>query len=165
VIVVTDPEGTLTPAQFEIMQLLWSESTSTHGAAMTDSKVSGVNPLGMSVVEIWEATGKPRHVSRTTTLNLVDRLEKRGWLRREKVDGVFRYSAAVERQTTEARIANDFVGDFFGGSPSQLLLSLLGSRKISKGEIERLRALLAAPTPKANSSTPNPKSTRQRPSE
>ena len=125
---MSDPEGNLTPAQFEILQLLWNREA------------------GMTVAEIWAATGQSRDISRTTTLNLVDRLEKRGWLRRTKMEGVYRYWAAAERSSTQSRLANDFVGDFFGGSPSQFLLSLLGSRSISKQELGRLKEMLDSPS-------------------
>ena len=49
-----------------------------------------------------------RQVTRTTVLNLVDRLEKRGWLARGKVDSVFCYrcllytsDAADERSSVD----------------------------------------------------------------
>ena len=70
---MASPEGSLTSGQFEIMQLLWESKD------------------GLTVVEIWETIGVDRDVSRTTILNQVDRLEKRGWLERNKVEGVFRY--------------------------------------------------------------------------
>ncbi|MEZ6121608.1 MAG: BlaI/MecI/CopY family transcriptional regulator [Planctomycetaceae bacterium] len=122
-----DPDGSLTPAQFEILQLLWD------------------SPGGLSVAEIWEAVRGDRDVSRTTVLNLVDRLEKRNWLTREKIEGVFRYSAAMDRRTTESQLAESFVGEFFDGSPSSFVLSLLGSGRISKAELRRLRELLNDP--------------------
>lgn len=128
-----DPEGELTPAQFEILQLLWKAKA------------------GLTVAEIWEATCAQREVGRTTTLNLVDRLEKRGWLRREKVEGVFRYHAAVDQEATKAHMASGFVGNFFGGSPSQFILSLLGTQQVSKAELQRLKSMLdghAAPPKK-----------------
>ncbi|XZE18298.1 BlaI/MecI/CopY family transcriptional regulator [Pirellulaceae bacterium SH449] len=124
---MSNPEGSLTPAQFEIMQLLWSADD------------------GLPVAEIWEQICKDREVSRTTVLNLVDRLEKRGWLIREKVDGVFHYTAAVDRKETEGQLAKEFVGDFFNGSPSSFVLSLLGTKQISKSELQRLKALLDMP--------------------
>ena len=71
------PEGKLTPVQFEIMQLIWDSDR------------------GLTIGEIWEAIRQGRAVSRTTVLNLVDRLEKRGWLKRGKDQGVFRYTFAV----------------------------------------------------------------------
>ncbi len=39
--------------------------------------------------EVWNAIRAARDVSRTTVLNLVDRLEKRGWLKRRKDQGSF----------------------------------------------------------------------------
>jgi predicted transcriptional regulator len=118
------PETNLTPAQFEILQAAWSH---------TD---------GASVAEIWEAVSGTRSVTRTTILNLVDRLEKRGWLARRKVDGVFRYTPTVDRETAAGKVAEEFVDAYFSGSASDLVMSLVGSKRISSDEIEQLRSLL-----------------------
>lgn len=118
------PEASLTPAQFEILQAAWSV------------------PTGASVAEIWEAVATIRPVTRTTVLNLVDRLEKRGWFARRKVDGVFRYTPTVDRETAASNVAAEFVDAFFSGSASELVMSLVGSKRISPEEIEHLRKLL-----------------------
>ena len=118
------PEGKLTPVQFEIMQLIWSSTQ------------------GLTIGEIWEAIRSGRDVSRTTVLNLVDRLEKRAWLKRRKDQGVFRYAAAVQRQSVEAQLAADFVEEFFAGSAANLVMSLLGSQRISQADIQRLKRLM-----------------------
>ena len=118
------PDLNLTPVQFEIMQVAWA----------TDD--------GATVTDIWEAVAKSRDVARTTILNLVDRLEKRGWLSRRKVAGVFRYTPTVDRDTASAHVAGEFVDAFFSGSATELVMSLLGSKRISKGEVEQLRAIL-----------------------
>lgn len=118
------PEGKLTPVQFEIMQLIWNA------------------PEGLTVGELWEAIRPNRDVSRNTVLNLVDRLEKRAWLKRRKDQGVFRYAAAVGRQPVEAQLTADFVEEFFEGSAANLLMSLLGSQRLSKSDIERLKRLI-----------------------
>ena len=120
-----NPKGTLTGPQFEILQTLWEDEA-----------------VGMTVGEIWDSIRVNRDVSRTTILNLVDRLEKRHWLVREKVDGVYRYKPAVERGQTEQMLANDFVGEYFGGSPSNFILSLLGSKGVSKDEVRKVKKLL-----------------------
>jgi predicted transcriptional regulator len=121
---VATPDGKLTPVQFEIMQLIWNSTQ------------------GLTVGEIWEAIRSGRDVSRTTVLNLVDRLEKRSWLKRRKDQGVFRYGAAVQRQSAEAQLAADFVEEFFAGSAANLVMSLLGSQRISKSDIQRLKRLM-----------------------
>jgi BlaI family transcriptional regulator, penicillinase repressor len=118
------PDSDLTPMQFEIMQLAWDAAN------------------GASVAEIWDAISANRRVGRTTILNLVDRLEKRGWLSRRKIDGVFRYKPTVDRDTAAGHVAAEFVDAFFSGSASELVMSLLGSQRISRQEVDQLRLLL-----------------------
>jgi predicted transcriptional regulator len=121
------PEGNLTATQHEILEVVW-----------------GQGATGATVAEIWQAVSQGRSVTRTTVLNLVDRLEKRGWLIRRDKEKPARYSAALDRQQTAAMLAGEFVDDFFGGSASQLVMSLLGSKQLSPREVEELRRALAA---------------------
>ena len=120
------PEAGLTPVQFEILEAAWRAAD------------------GASVSEIWDAIAARRDVGRTTILNLVDRLEKRGWLARKKVDGVFRYAPTVSKEEASGSVAAEFVDAFFSGSASELVMSLLGSKRISADEVDQLRELLDA---------------------
>jgi predicted transcriptional regulator len=120
------PDGSLTPAQYEILDAVWNTGRA-----------------GATVAEIWQAVTRQRPVARTTVLNLVDRLEKRGWLqRRDEPPGANRFVAAVSRRRAHSALASDFVHDFFDGSASNLVMSLLGSNRLDLREIERLRRLL-----------------------
>ena len=119
------PEGNLTPAQYEILQVIWDGDDE-----------------GATVAEIWREISKLRGVGRTTVLNLVDRLEKRGWLTRHRAQGVYRYRAALDREKTTDTLASEFVDDFFGGKASDLVMTLLGNKSIKKDEVERLRKLI-----------------------
>ena len=74
---MSDQKGSLTPMQHEIMEIVWS---------------GGQEGIAASV--IWQRIKEQRSVARTTILNQVDRLEKRGWLLRRKTDSGFRYSAS-----------------------------------------------------------------------
>lgn len=121
-----NPEGDLTPAQHELLAVAWD------GPA-----------AGMTVAEIWQAVADRRGVTRTTVLNLVDRLEKRGWLARRLVEGVYRYRPTLDRAAAEARLAVGFMDGYFGGSPTQLVQSLLGSDDVSSADIDRLAQLVA----------------------
>jgi predicted transcriptional regulator len=138
------PEGDLTPAQYELLAMAW------------------IGPAdGMTVAEIWQAVADRRRVTRTTVLNLVDRLEKRGWLKRESIAGVYRYRPTLDRATAEARLATGFMAGFFGGSPAQLVQSLLGSADVSSADIDRLqRILVEAKQRKARGSKRPPKGAR-----
>ena len=119
------PEGNLTPAQYEILQVIW-----------------GGDDEGSTVAEIWREISKLRGVARTTVLNLVDRLEKRGWLTRRQAQGGYRYRAALDREETTHALASEFVDDFFGGKASDLVMTLLGNKSIKKDEVDRLRRLI-----------------------
>jgi predicted transcriptional regulator len=125
-----NPEGSLTSAQHEILEVIWE---------------SGAQ--GATVAEIWQAIGARRDVGRTTVLNLVDRLEKRGWLVRRDRQTPCHYLAALGREETAALLARDFVDDFFGGSAGNLVMSLLGAQRLKPEEIERLGRVLKS-TPK-----------------
>jgi DNA-binding MarR family transcriptional regulator len=66
-----NPHGGLSAAQYEIMEAVWPYEAE-----------------GATVAEIWDAIGQGRKVTRTTVLNLVSRLEKRGWLVRREAGTV-----------------------------------------------------------------------------
>ena len=122
---MTDPEGSLTAVQHEILEVIWNGPKA-----------------GVTVAEIWRAIETRRSVTRTTILNQVDRLEKRGWLKRHEHQDGFRYLATRSRQQAASSLASEFVDSFFGGSASDLVMSLLGARKLGPDEIEKLRELL-----------------------
>lgn len=119
------PKGKLTAVQHQIMQVLWQ--CGEHGA--TASK-------------LWQAVCAERAVGRTTVLKQIQRLEDRRWLRRIPGEGVVRYVAALERDETARMLAAEFVDSFFGGSLSELVLSVLDARGITTSDVQRLRELL-----------------------
>jgi len=126
------PDGQLTPVQFEIMEAIWAAGSG-----------------GATVAEVWQVISQSRSVARTTILNLVDRLEKRGWLRKADTDAGIRFRASVTREATSAGLAGEFVTDFFGGSTSSLVMSLLGSQTLDSAELARLRSMLDQATPRS----------------
>lgn len=119
------PEGSLTPAQYEILDVVWRAGDD-----------------GATVAEIWHAISETRTVARTTILNLVDRLEKRGWLKRRDDAVAARYTAAVSRDRTSTELAGEFVETFFDGSAANLVMSLLGTQRLDAAEVRRLREIL-----------------------
>jgi len=119
------PDGNLTPTQYEILEAVWQ-----HGDA------------GATVADIWQSISSSRSVGRTTVLNHVDRLEKRGWLKRRDDESPLRYVAAQDRATTSAQLAGRFVDDFFGRSPRDLIVNLLGSGRLKPEDLDQLRRLL-----------------------
>jgi len=115
----------LTGAQYEIVQLAWQSE----------------RPV--SVTELWQALIKDRDIARTTVLTWVQRLEKRGWLKRvETEEGiVYRATAAPEDGATSA--AERVMNTLFQGSASGLVMALAGRGHVDAEEIAKLRAVLA----------------------
>lgn len=120
-----DPEGKLTAVQHQIMQVLWQR---------------GEN--GATASEIWQQICADREVGRTTVLKQIQRLEQRRWLQRKADAGVACYVASLDQQQTAKMLAAGFVDDFFDGSLSDLVMSVLGSRDIQASDIQRLQQLL-----------------------
>jgi predicted transcriptional regulator len=126
---MSSPQGTLTPAQFEIMQAIWDAGDVPAGS-------------GLTVAELWDRLQKQRSLGRTTVLNQVNRLASRGWLHKhDRADGV-RFSAAVPRDHALASLARAFTEDYFAGSAGSLFQSLLGSADVSPDELAALRQIV-----------------------
>src|SRR5215475_15069799 len=98
------PKGSLTAAQYEIMDAVWKAGEE-----------------GISVPDIWQQIGQTREIGRTTVLNQVDRLEKRGWLRRLPGDGATRFRATLAKDDASQQLVSGFVSDFFQGSTVELV--------------------------------------------
>src|SRR5258708_36474447 len=99
----------LSETHLEIMSVVWRAGEATVG-------------------EVWKTLAGRRKVARNTVLTLMERLEKKGWLRR-RVDGhVYRYSAAVGREATLGKIVRRLVDTAFDGSAGRLNDALLGLR-------------------------------------
>ena len=127
----TLPEGQLTPAQHEIMQIVW------------DARRAGI-----SVGEIWNQVKENRDVARTTILKLVDRLEQRGWVARQdprpnQKGSAMRFAATTGRRRARALMLQQFVNDYYDGSAAELARSLLMFRCLSKEDMKELKTLLS----------------------
>ena len=122
-----DPKGSLTAAQYEVMAVVWKSGDA-----------------GVTVAEIWQAIAESRTIGRTTVLNQVDRLEKRGWLRRLPGDGATRFRATLSKEDASHQLVSGFLSDYFDGSTVDLVSALLGSDAcaLTKKEVDRLRKLL-----------------------
>ena len=121
------PNDALTAAQLNVMEALWA-----------------CGPDGGYAYDIWQQAGGEDAVARTTILTVIQRLEERGWIRRSGSGRKLRYHATRNREETLEHLSNRFVRDYFGGSASQLVMSLLGSEKLDETEIRQLRTLLDA---------------------
>lgn len=90
--------------------------------------------------DIHEALSRERSLAYTTVQTTVDRLYKKGLLRRIGRGRNFSYCPAVSREEFLSGIAGRILDALFGNFETPTLAALMGSR--GEGDRERLEALL-----------------------
>lgn len=96
-----------------------------------------------SVREVAEYFEKHKGLARTTILTVMERLRKKGFLTRTKVDGIFKYSEKIEASTVMKGKVTEFVERTLGGSVTPLINYFAGQKNLSEEEVEKLRAIVA----------------------
>ena len=117
---ITEP----TRSELEILQVLWAHGPST---------VRFVND---------KLNEQKREVNYTSTLKLMQIMVEKGILKRDESNMKHVYEPAEEEQKTKNMLLDKFVDSMFQGSASSLMMQLLGNRKTSKKELEKIRQLI-----------------------
>jgi len=112
-----------TDAELEILNVLWERGPCT-------------------VRDVHEALSADRDTRYTTTLKLIQIMTEKGLVLRDESQRAHVCRAAMPRERTLRRLAEDMLERAFGGSAEKLLMHALHARKVSRGEIARIRKLL-----------------------
>jgi BlaI family transcriptional regulator, penicillinase repressor len=113
----------LSPAQREIMEIVWARGE-------------------VSASEVRTLLSRKRDVARNTARTLLERMEKKGWLKHREEDRTYLYSAAQPRPVAIGQAVLKVVDHVCGGSPEVLLTALLDHRGLSADELARIRSML-----------------------
>ncbi len=92
--------------------------------------------------EAAEGFGEANGYARTTVMTLLERLRTKGYLTREKVEGVFRYSSKLNSGELMRSVVGRFVQHALGGSVSPLVAFLAENPRLSDAEVAELRRLV-----------------------
>jgi predicted transcriptional regulator len=114
----------LTPAQGEIMDIVWARGE-------------------VSASEVRRVLSRTRKVARNTVRTLLERMEEKGWIKHREEGRTFLYTAAQPREATIGQKVHKVVETVCGGSAEALVTALLDYRGLSAGELERIRQMLA----------------------
>ena len=117
------PDGEPTKFEMEILQVLWKQGPS-------------------SVRTVNDELNKEKEVAYTTTLKILQLMLEKGMVERDTSEMVHIYFAAVKEAPTKKAMLKRFVDAVFGGSSSELMVQLLGSKKPNKADLETLKDLL-----------------------
>lgn len=80
-------------------------------------------------------------LARTTVLTMMERLRKKGFLVRSRLDGVFHYTAKFETGDVLKSKISDFVEKTLGGSVGPLVNYFISSSNLSDKEVTQLKEL------------------------
>jgi BlaI family penicillinase repressor len=111
----------LTDAELRIMRVLWSRPQST-------------------VNDVVDQITSPR-LARNTVMTMLSILERKGYVAHTTSGRTFVYRPSVDRETVRHRVVDDVVSRFFDDSPKSLVLQLIGSERITKADLDQIRAM------------------------
>jgi len=113
----------LSPAQREIMEIVWERGEVTANEAR-------------------RILARTRTVARNTVRTLLERMEDKGWLEHSAEGRTFLYKATRPRHDTIGQKVREIVDTVCGGSPETLVMALLDYRGLQPDELKRIRQLL-----------------------
>jgi len=95
-----------------------------------------------TVRQVAEHLAETRGLTRTTALNVMERLREKGYLDREPVEGIYRYSPVQPKPQLLRGLVRDFVEQMLGGSLEPFVAYLVEEAHLSDEELARLRQRL-----------------------
>jgi BlaI family penicillinase repressor len=115
---------TLTNAEHRIMEVIWARGSAT-------------------VADVVEALkGKDAY---TTILTLMRILKDKGFLTSRKQGRAFVFVPRMDRDTVARKAVDQLLSKFFGGSPSELVLSFLREEELTPEALDELKKKILEP--------------------
>lgn len=108
-------------SELKVMEILWTEGDCT-------------------AKRIAELTKEQAGWSKTTTYTVIKKCLEKGAVKRQEPN--FLCHALVTRQEAQQFETQELIHKMYGGAADQLVASVLGSKKLSSGEIQRLKQLV-----------------------
>jgi len=116
-------EPTLTAQELAIMKVVWR--------------------LGdVTVRDVYEALLESRHIAYTTVMTMMNILETKGYLKKEKHDRAFLYRPARPERAVISSMVREFVNRVFDGAPRALLVHLVKDGRLSDKERAELLRMI-----------------------
>lgn len=122
------PLPQLAPAELDVMKLLWATS-------------------GLSARELHERLEAQTGWAYSTTRTTVDRLVKKGLVRKRPFHGLHLYEAAISRAQGMAPLVSEFARNILGLSQVPVAALFRESQALTADEIDELRSILAGGPP------------------
>jgi predicted transcriptional regulator len=116
-------------------------------AALGSTEIEVLRYIGdhhpISVGDVAQYVARTSGQARTTILTVMERLRRKGYLTRKRIDGVFRYSPKIPKHDLLRHLVGDFVDKVLGGSMSPFLAFLSEGGPISDEDLKSLKRLVS----------------------
>jgi predicted transcriptional regulator len=115
-----------------------------HGIGRAEMEVLRfISDLGSAGVgEVAEFLHDTKGQTRNTAQSVMERLCKKGYLEREKVDGVYRYTPSRAKASLVKELLDDFVNTVLGGSLTPLVSYLTDRVEVDDAQMDELKRLV-----------------------
>jgi predicted transcriptional regulator len=100
------------------------------------------HPITVRAVAEFLAATKGQ--TRTTALNMMERLREKGYLTREKIEGVYHYSPSQSRGQLARGLVREFIQGALGGSLQPFVAYLTEEAELTDAQVEELKRLVEA---------------------
>jgi len=117
--------GTIKPTdkEMEVLHILWQKKE-------------------VSVKEVHEKLGGEATNGYTTILKIMQIMNEKGLVTRQKNGKLHLYKAVTSPENTKTQLLDKMINTVFQGSASQMVMSALGNGKPSKEELKEIRNYL-----------------------
>ena len=115
------PSEQLTPVELDIMQVLWE-----------------IGPATVNAVQ----QRLPREAAYTSVQTMLNVLHRKGKVRRTLKERAYVYQPVVSRRQIVSQAIGDIVDRLFGGSPEDLVMSMVETKHLTPERLEKLKGLL-----------------------
>ncbi len=119
------PNPNLTPAELELMTVLWERGPST-------------------VQTVVDRLPAHRDLAYTTVQTVLNTLHRKGKVKRVLRNRAFYYEAALSQKRAAAQAVRELVRSVFGGSPEQLVLAMLETKQLTAEKLQDLQRVVEA---------------------
>ncbi len=109
--------------EWKLMRLLWENGES-------------------SVAQLVEALENDTAWNKNTVFTMLKRLQEKGFVKLAEEKRPQKYAAAISREDASGYAANSFFERVYNGSMAQFVSAIAGNGKLTKADIEDMRAAL-----------------------
>ena len=115
----------ITPLELKVLQVLWSEGTCT-------------------VQQVQAALLPSTELAYNTVQTMLNILHRKGRVKRSLDGRAYVYRPVASKEKVAGQAVKDLVQRMFGGSPEELVMSLIKSRQLNLEQIAALKQKMAA---------------------